>query len=86
MSEDVKYMERIAALITAHIRDTLNEEEALELKVWCAQSAANQALFNKLSDPEYVKDNIKDFPDMQTLRSASWDRLDHTMSEEDQEW
>jgi len=86
MSEDIKYMERIAALITAHIRGTLNEEEALELKVWCAQSAANQALFDKLSDPEYVKDNIKDLPNIQALKAAGWDRLDSRLSEEDPEW
>jgi len=86
MSEDLKYIERIAALITAHIRGTLNEEEALELKVWCAQSAANQALFDKLSDPGYVKDNIKDFPSIQMLKAAGWDRLDSRLSEEDPEW
>lgn len=86
MSEDIKYMERIAALITAHIRGTLNEEEALELKVWCAQSAANQALFDKLSDPEYVKDNIKDLPSLQALKAAGWDRLHSRLSEEDPGW
>jgi len=86
MSEDIKYIERIAALITAHIRGTLSEEEALELKVWCAQSAANQALFDKLSDPEYVKDNIKDLPDMQALKATGWDRLDSRLSVEDPEW
>ncbi|MBN8855826.1 MAG: hypothetical protein BGO55_16175 [Sphingobacteriales bacterium 50-39] len=86
MSEDIKYIERIAALITAQIRGTLTEEEALELKVWCAQSAANQALFDKLSDPEYVKDNMKDLPNMQALKSAGWDRLHSMLSAEDPEW
>lgn len=86
MSEDIKYIERIAALITAHIHGTLNEEEALELKVWCAQSAANQALFDKLSDPEYVKDNIKDLPNMKALKATGWDRLDSMLSAEDSEW
>lgn len=86
MSEDITYIERIAALITAHIRGTLNEEEALELKVWCAQSAANQALFDKLSNPEYVKDNMKDLPNMQELKAAGWDRLESKLSEEDPAW
>lgn len=86
MSEDIKYIERIAALITAHIRGTLSEEEALELKVWCAQSAANQALFDKLSDPEYVKDNIKDLPNMKALKAAGWDRLTSTLADEDPAW
>src|SRR6185503_18920048 len=86
MSEDIKYIERIAALITAHIRGTLSEEESLELKVWCAQSAANQALFDKLSDPEYVKNNIKDLPNMKALKAAGWDRLDSTLSAEDPQW
>lgn len=86
MSEDIKYIERIAALITAHIHGTLSEEEALELKVWCAQSAANQALFDKLSDPEYVKDNIKDLPNMKALKATGWDRLDSMLSAEDPQW
>ena len=86
MSEDIKYIERIAALITAHIHGTLSEEEALELKVWCAQSAANQALFDKLSDPEYVKDNIKDLPNMKALKATGWDRLDSMLSAEDSQW
>jgi ferric-dicitrate binding protein FerR (iron transport regulator) len=86
MSEDIKYTWRIAALITAHIRGTLTEEEALELKVWCAQSAANQALFDKLSDPEYVKDNMKDLPDIQASKLANWDTINSRLSTEDSQW
>jgi len=86
MSEDIIYNERIAALITDHIHGTLSEEEALELKVWCAQSAANQALFDQFSDPEYVKEYLKTHPDMNTLKATGWDRLDSRLSEEDSEW
>jgi len=86
MAEDKKYIERIVALITAHIRGILSEEESVELKAWCMQSAANQALFDKLSEPEYVKDNIKDFPNMRAIRAAGWYRLNSMLSAEDPEW
>jgi len=76
MSEDIKYMDRIAALIIMYVRGTLSEREALELKVWCAQSGANQVLFDNLSDPEYVKDYIKNLPNIQSLKTAGRDRLD----------
>jgi len=75
MAEDIKRIERIAALLMGHRKGILNEEEAFELKMWCAQSAGNQALFDELSDPEYVEQYIRDLPDMQALRAAGWDRL-----------
>lgn len=82
MSEDIKYIERIAALITAHYHGTLSEEEALELKVWCAQSDANQALFDELSDAEYLKNKIKNRPDMPALKAEGWDRLSSRLMED----
>ena len=75
MAEDTKYIERIAALITAHICGMLNEEETDELTAWCRQSIANQALFDKLSDPGYVERTINDLPDMEALRAEGWNRI-----------
>jgi ferric-dicitrate binding protein FerR (iron transport regulator) len=86
MSEDINYIERIAALIKAYTNGTLSEEEALELKVWCAQSDTNQALFDQLLDPESIKEYIKTHPDMGTLKTTGWDRLDSILSTEDPEW
>jgi len=75
MAEDTKYIERIAALITDHICGMLSEEESVELTAWCRQSAANQALFDKLSDPERVERTINDLPDLETLRAEGWNRI-----------
>jgi hypothetical protein len=75
MAEDKKYIERIAALITAHIRGTLSEEETVELKEWCAMSVANQALFDELSGPECVERTTSDLPDMEALRAEGWNRI-----------
>jgi hypothetical protein len=86
MAKDTKHVGRIAALMIGHYRGILSEEETFELKMWCAQSADNQALFDKISDPDYVKDYIKDLPDMQALKSAGWDKLDAMLSKEDPEW
>jgi len=86
MAEDTKYIERIAALITAYICGNLTKEETFELEEWCMQSVANQALFDKLSDPGYVKDNIKDLPNMRVKRAIGWYRLNSILSAEDAEW
>jgi len=75
MAEDTKYIERIAALITAYICGNLTKEETFELKEWCMQSVANQALFDKLSDPECVERTINDLPDLETLRAEGWNRI-----------
>jgi len=86
MSEDINYHDRIAALIKAYIHGTLSEEEALELKVWCAQSDTNQALFDQLMDPEYVKEYIKTRPEPGALKAAGWERLTSTLAEVDPDW
>lgn len=75
MAEDTKNIERIAALIAAHICGDLSEEETFELKAWCMQSVANQALFDKLSAPGYVERTISDLPDMEALRAEGWSRI-----------
>ena len=83
MSEDFDYIVKIAGLIIKYHREELSEEESLELRVWCAQSQTNQVLFDRLSDPQFVKDSIKELPDIKSLKKAGWQQVMAVIEAED---
>jgi len=83
MSEDFDYIEKIAGLIIRYHNEALSEDELLELRVWCAQSQANQALFERLSDPEFVKGKIRELPDIKSLKEAGWQQVRAVIEAED---
>ena len=83
MAEDLEYIDRIAGLIIKYHRDELSEEESLELTVWCAQSTKNQALFDQLSDPDFIKGSIRALPDMQSLKKNGWEKVATNIGEEE---
>lgn len=86
MAKDIKHLETIAALMVGHYKGILSEEETFELKMWCAQSAANQALFDEFSDPEHIEKAAKDLPDMQASKADGWIKLNSRLTAEDPEW
>ena len=80
---DLEYTERIARLIVKYHRNELTESEALELRVWCAQSTRNQDFFDMLSDPDYVRTHIKGLPDLRSLKKKGWAKIVSAIGEED---
>lgn len=85
MSEDLKHIERIAGLIIKYHREQISSREYRELMAWCDSSEANRRLFEKLSDPDYVRDKLKELPDIQSLKKAGWEKLLHNISAEDED-
>ena len=83
MSDEFNYIERIAGLIIKYLREEINESEYQELMDWRHQSAENWALFDKLAHADYVRDKIKDLPDIKALKKEGWDRVVNAIEEED---
>ncbi|HWK04511.1 MAG TPA: FecR domain-containing protein [Puia sp.] len=84
MSEDLQHIERIAGLIIKYHREKLNDREYRELMDWCDLSEANRRLFERLSDPNYVRDKLKELPNRQALKEAAWAKLITVISAEDE--
>ena len=47
-------LHQIQAILKKHLEGELTEAEQQQLQQWLKQSAANQALFNKINDPDYL--------------------------------
>ena len=84
MSEDLQHIERVARLIIKYHREKLSSQEYQELMEWRDLSETNRRLFEKLSDPNYVRDKIKELPDIQSLKEAGWEKVISVISAEDQ--
>src|SRR6266568_9485649 len=85
MSEDLRYIEKVAGLIIKYHRDNISSSEYQELMEWCNQSEANRRLFERLTDPNYIRDKLRDLPDIQSLKEASWQKVISAISTEDQD-
>lgn len=85
MSEDLQHIERIAGLIIKYHRDKIRSREYRELMEWCDLSEKNRLLFERLSDPNYLRDKLKELPDMQSLKDAGWEKVITAISAEDED-
>jgi len=83
MSDEFNYIERIAGLIIKHHREEISDSEYRELMEWRSLSEENRKLFERLSNHDYVRDNIKDLPDLQSLKKEGWERVMNAIEEED---
>ena len=84
MSEDLKHIERVAGLIIKYHREKISSSEYRELMEWCEQSETNRRLFERLLDPNYVRDKIKELPDIQSLKESGWEKVMAEIGWEDQ--
>jgi len=83
MSDEFNYIDRISGLIIKYHRDEISESEYQELMEWRNQSVENWKLFDKLSDPDYVKGEMKELPDLQVLKKEGWEKIVSTIGNED---
>lgn len=83
MSDEFNYIDRIAGMIIKYHRDEISELEHRELMEWRNQSEENRKLFDRLSNHDYVRDNIKDLPDIPSLKKEGWQRVMNAIKEED---
>jgi RNA polymerase sigma factor (sigma-70 family) len=51
---------RIGELMFRHIRNGLSEQEAAELLAWRREKPGNEALFRRQTDPEYLRETIRE--------------------------
>jgi ferric-dicitrate binding protein FerR (iron transport regulator) len=85
MSDELQHIERIAGLITKYNRDSITEQEYQELMTWCDLSDVNRQLFERLSDPNYLSDKLKELPNMRSLKEAGWQKVITAISAEGEE-
>jgi len=83
MSDEFNYIERIAELIIRYHRGEISKAEYKELVEWRNLSEENRKLFDKLFDPGYVRDEIKEYPDIQVLKKEGWEKVMNTIEEEE---
>jgi len=83
MSDEFNYIERIAELIIRYHRGEISKAEYKELVEWRNLSEENRKLFEKLFDPGYVRDEIKEYPDIQVLKKEGWEKVMNTIEEEE---
>jgi len=83
MSDEFNYIDRIAGLIIKHHREEITELEYRELMEWRNLSEENRLLFEKLSHSDSVRNELKQFPDIQASKKAGWDKVISVIGEED---
>ena len=84
MPDELKHIERIAGLIVKYHAANISDLEYQELKEWCDLCDDNRRLFEKLSSPDYVRDKINEFPDIQALCEKGWEKVMLVISAEEQ--
>lgn len=75
MSADFQHIERISLLIIKSYKGEIDDSEYQELMDWCALSENNLALYEKLTDPDYLIKSLREFSAIQSLKQASWVKL-----------
>src|SRR5882762_7055340 len=83
MSEEFNDIDWIAGLIIKYHREEITKLEFRELMDWLDQSNENRALFEKLSHPDYVRNELKELPDVQALKREGWEKVRAVIGEED---
>jgi transmembrane sensor len=83
MTEDFNYIERIADLIIKYHRNNISENEYEELMDWRRHSEGNQQLFDKLSNPDYIKDEISSLPNLKVKKQEGWEKVMRVIGEGD---
>ena len=56
----MRQSERIAWLLFRYTRDELSAEEKHELSEWCSLSPENEEIFKKETNPDYIRDEMKE--------------------------
>ncbi|MDO6430710.1 FecR domain-containing protein [Flavitalea sp. BT771] len=65
--------ERIKDLIIKHLKDELTVEEQLELQEWIRASDEHRLVFDRLSDPDGLNEELREFHEIQ---AAIWNKVD----------
>lgn len=75
MSEILRHIERIAELIIKYRRENLNDTECKELTEWYDQSHENRQIFDRLSNPDWIKNKISEFRKMPAYKVDGWEKI-----------
>ncbi|HMH23246.1 MAG TPA: FecR domain-containing protein [Puia sp.] len=68
-------------LILKYHKDQLTPAEMLELQDWLHASEANRKFFNKMSDPEYIKDKL--MLRQRVNKQAEWEKVQEAISRDE---
>lgn len=73
--------ERVSQLIVKHLHDELTEIESIELHQWINASEKNRELFDRLTNEETFKKEVKEF---YSSKTNSWKRIVAAIKEDQQ--
>ncbi|MBN8876801.1 MAG: DUF4974 domain-containing protein [Sphingobacteriales bacterium] len=75
--KDIKLAYRVAYLLAGYIKQTLSDEELLELEAWKSESDHNRNLFSELTDENEIQQSLNEFskPDTEGYLQKSKEHL-----------